>query len=58
MRSPRQVQIVDPDRISNPHGEHALEAFRLLEPVDLGGGAAVPGAATQAAGAAAAQGGS
>ncbi|PSC74638.1 DNA-3-methyladenine glycosylase [Micractinium conductrix] len=25
-------QVVDPDRVSNPHGEHALEAHRLLEP--------------------------
>ena len=27
------LQMVDPDRVSNPHGEHALEAYRLLEPV-------------------------
>ena len=27
------LQLVDPDRVSNPHGEHALEAYRLLEPV-------------------------
>lgn len=30
---PLPTQIVDPDRVSNPHGEHALEAYRLLEPV-------------------------
>lgn len=27
-------QVVDPDRVSNPHGEHALEAYRLLEPLE------------------------
>ncbi|KAL4432583.1 hypothetical protein ABPG77_000520 [Micractinium sp. CCAP 211/92] len=26
------LQLVDPDRVSNPHGEHALEAYRLLDP--------------------------
>ncbi|KAI7836082.1 hypothetical protein COHA_010051 [Chlorella ohadii] len=28
------MQVVDPDRVSNPHGEHALEAYRLLEPLE------------------------
>lgn len=30
----RISQVVDPDRVSNPHGEHALEAYRLLEPLE------------------------
>lgn len=29
----RLLQLCDPDRVSNPHGEHALEVYRLLEPV-------------------------
>lgn len=31
---PPLLQVVDPDRVSNPHGEHALEAYRLLEPLE------------------------
>lgn len=31
---PSCTQVVDPDRVSNPHGEHALEAYRLLEPLE------------------------
>lgn len=27
------LQLVDPDRVSNPHGEHAIEAYRLLSPL-------------------------
>ncbi|KAI3425878.1 hypothetical protein D9Q98_007851 [Chlorella vulgaris] len=34
------LQLVDPDRVSNPHGEHAIEAYRLLEPLDAGAAAA------------------
>lgn len=34
------LQMVDPDRVSNPHGEHALEAFRLLEPIAAAAAAA------------------
>lgn len=41
------LQLVDPDRVSNPHGEHALEAFRLVDPVPeallVAAAAAVPG---------------
>ncbi|GAB4819576.1 hypothetical protein N2152v2_006622 [Parachlorella kessleri] len=30
------MQLCDPDRISNPHGEHAYEVFRLLQAVPPG----------------------
>ncbi|KAL4436821.1 hypothetical protein ABPG75_003960 [Micractinium tetrahymenae] len=47
------LQLVDPDRVSNPHGEHALEAYRLLDQA----AAAAVAAAVAAAGPAAGRGG-
>ncbi len=30
------MQLCDPDRISNPHGEHAYEVFKILQAVPPG----------------------